>query len=84
MRTIKATDDLVIELWPAATSGEEPVLTIKSLSGERDGVQQVVVVFWEEISHLIAALTEAAELLATEAKEIRPDEEPAPPERSDK
>jgi hypothetical protein len=84
MRTIKATDDLVIELWPAGTSGEEPVLTIKSLSGERDGVQQVVVVFWEEISHLIAALTEAAELLAAEAKEIRPDDEPAPPERSDK
>jgi hypothetical protein len=84
MRTIKATDDLVIELWPAATSGEEPVLTIKSLSGERDGVQQVVVVFWEEISHLIAALAEAAELLAAEAKELQPDDEPGPPERSDK
>ena len=84
MRTIKATDDLVIELWPAATSGKETVLTIKSLSGERDGVQQVVVVFWEEISHLIAALTKAAELLAAEAKEIRPDDGPGPPERSDR
>jgi hypothetical protein len=84
MRTIKATDDLVIELWPAATFGEEPVLTIKSLSGERDGVQQVVVVFWEEISHLITALAEASELLAAEAKELRPDDEPGPPERSDR
>ena len=83
MRTIKATDDLVIELWPAGTAGDEPVLKIKSLSGERDGVRQVVIVFWEEISHLIAALTEAAELLAAEAKEIQPGDELGPPERSD-
>jgi hypothetical protein len=84
MRTIKATDDLVIELWPAGTAGDETVLKIKSLSGERNGVQQVVIVFWEEVSHLIAAPTEAAELLAAEAKGIRPDDEPGPPETSDR
>jgi hypothetical protein len=75
MRTIKATDDLVIELWPAGTAWDEPALKIKSLSGERDGVQQVVVVFWDEVSPLIAALVEAAELLAADAKGIQPDKE---------
>jgi hypothetical protein len=75
MRTIKATDDLVIELWPAGTAWDEPSLKIKSLSGERDGVQQVVVVFWDEVSPLIAALVEAAELLAADAKGIQPDKE---------
>jgi hypothetical protein len=85
MRTIKATDDLVIELWPAGTAWDEPVLKITSLSGERNGVQQVVIVFLDEVSYLIMALTEAAELLVgEEAKGIQPDNVQGHPETTER
>jgi wyosine [tRNA(Phe)-imidazoG37] synthetase (radical SAM superfamily) len=74
MRIIKATDDLVVELWPAGTAWDEPVLKIKSLSGERNGVQQVVIVALDEVGPLVATLTEAAEALAREeAGGMQPD-----------
>ncbi|MEJ2555056.1 MAG: hypothetical protein P8186_02240 [Anaerolineae bacterium] len=76
MRTIKATDDLVVELWPAGTAWDEPVLKIKSLSGERNGVQQIVIVALDEVGPLVATLTEAAEALAgEEVGGIQPDNE---------
>jgi wyosine [tRNA(Phe)-imidazoG37] synthetase (radical SAM superfamily) len=84
MRTIKATDDLVVELWPAGTAWDEPVLKIKSLSGEHDEVQQVVIVFLDEVSHLIAALAEAAEALAREeAGGIQPDNQQGNPKTAE-
>jgi hypothetical protein len=76
MRTIKATDDLVVELWPAGTAWDEPVLIVKSLSGERNGLQQIVIVALDEVGPLVAALTEAAEALAgEEVGGIQPDNE---------
>jgi hypothetical protein len=82
MRTVKATDDLVIELWPADTAWDEPALKIKSLSGERNGVQQVVIAFLDEVRPLLAALAEAAELLARDEIEgIQPDNEQGHPEK---
>jgi hypothetical protein len=85
MRTIKATDDLVVELWPAGTAWDEPVLKIKSLSGERNGVQQVVIVALDEVGPLVATLTEAAEALAgEEAKGMQPDSEQGHTETTDR
>jgi hypothetical protein len=85
MRTIKATDDLVVELWPAGTAWDEPVLKIKSLSGERNGVQQVVIVALDEVGPLVATLTEAAGALAgEEAKGMQPNNEQGHTETTDK
>lgn len=82
MRTIKATDDLVVELWPAGTAWDEPVLKIKSLSGERDDVQQVVIVFLHEVRPLVTTLTEAAEELAgQETVGIQPDNQQGHPDQ---
>lgn len=59
MRTLQATDDLVVEVWPGGEGGH-PLVKVRSLALERDGEAVGVVVVWpEEMDGLIAALVEA-------------------------
>ena len=66
MRTIKATDDLVIEVWPSGDDNEGPMVRLRSLAQERDGdtTPGAVVIWPSEVRHLIDTLAEAAGLLA--------------------
>ena len=69
MRVLQATDDLVVEVWPSDTSGDHPLVKLRSLSMEQDSdadAAGVVVVYPEELDALVAALTEAALLLEEE------------------
>jgi hypothetical protein len=70
MHTIKATDGLVIEVWYGDDEGDErSMVRLRSLLQERDGnAPPGAIVIWpEEVRHLIGALAEAASLLAEEA-----------------
>ena len=67
VETIKATEDLVVEVWPDwGAAGDTPLVKVRSLSLERDGEASpgMVVVFADELEHLVAALAEAREALA--------------------
>ena len=68
METIKATDDLVIEVCDDE-GDERSMVRLRSLLQERDGnAPPGAIVIWpEEVRHLIGALAEAASLLAEEA-----------------
>ena len=61
---IKASDDLVVEMWPSGGAGDPALLKVKNLAAERDGEDQHVVVFLNEVGSLIVALGEAAANLA--------------------
>jgi hypothetical protein len=63
---IQVTDDLVIELWPAAPgdSADRPLLKLRSLAAGRDGEDRAVVVYLDEAKSLVAALVDAAVQLA--------------------
>ena len=58
-QTIRATEDLVVELWPAGDAASEPLLKIRSM-----GTEDAVVVYLDEVRHLVAALVDAATQLA--------------------
>ena len=64
---IRVTDDLVIELWPAAPgdSADRPLLKLRSLAAGRDGEDRAVVVYLPEVRHLVAALVDGAVQLAS-------------------
>ena len=64
MKTIQATDDLVIELWPAGEAGDRPVLRLRSLGAEAEGDRQAVVIYLDEVRLLAGALVDAALELA--------------------
>ncbi|NIN94951.1 MAG: hypothetical protein GTO49_08210 [Anaerolineae bacterium] len=64
MESIRATEDLVIELWPGGELSEQPLLKVKSLAGERNEEPQTVIVHLSEVPALRSALAEAAALLA--------------------
>ena len=67
MRTIKVTDDLILEVWKGG-KGDRPLVKLRSLAEEADGEAVGAVVIWpQEIRHLVDALVEAAGLLAEEA-----------------
>lgn len=75
----------MVELRPAGTAWDEPVLKIKSLSGERNGVQQIMIVALDEVGRLVVTLTEAVEALAgEEAKGMQPDNEQGHTETTDR
>ena len=67
MNTLKVTDDLVIEIWPGSEA-DRPLLKLRSHAQGHDGETRpgAVVVWPEEIRPLVAALAEAAGLLAEE------------------
>ena len=70
IHTIKATDDLEIEVWPGDDEGDErPMLRLRSLPQERDGdtTPGAIVIWPEEVRHLCAALAQAAGILAEAA-----------------
>ena len=60
--TIRVTDDLVIELWPAAPGdrADRPMLKLRSLAAGQDGEGRVAVVYLNEVRRLVAALVEGA------------------------
>ena len=64
MKTIQATNDLLLELWPAGQVSERPVVAICNLAAEAGGERQTVIVRLHEVRHLIDALAEAAVTLA--------------------
>jgi len=64
MKAIQATDDLVLELWPAAEVSEYPVVVIRNMAAEDGNEHQTVIVHLHEVRHLIDALAEAAVALA--------------------
>lgn len=53
--TIQATDDLLIESWPAGEADNQPLLKIRSMATEGK-----VVVYLDEVRHLVDALANAA------------------------
>ena len=58
MHTIKATDDLVIEVWYGDDEGDErSMVRLRSLAQEREGdtTPGAVVIWPEEVHHLCAA-----------------------------
>ncbi len=61
---MKAAGDLVVEPWHSGGPGDPALLKIKSLAAERDGEDQHVIVFLNEVSPLIVALAKAAADLA--------------------
>jgi len=63
MQTIRVTSDLILEVWPEC---DRPLVKLRSLAQERDGETPAgTVIIWpEEIRHLVAALAEAAGVLA--------------------
>jgi len=64
MKTIQATDDLILELRPAGHVSEHPVVVIRNLVAEEGNEHQTVIVHLHEVRHLIDALAEAASELA--------------------
>ena len=58
-QTIRATEDQVVELWPAGDAASEPLLKIRSI-----GTEDAVVVYLEQVRHLVGALADAATQLA--------------------
>jgi len=50
-QTIRATEDLVVELWLASDAASEPLLKIRST-----GTEDAAVAHLEEVCHLIDAL----------------------------
>lgn len=73
MKTIKATDDLVLEVWPQGDdpADDRPMLRLRSLAQERDRdtTPGAVVIWPSEVGHLIDALADAAAYLAEEARQ---------------
>jgi hypothetical protein len=64
---IKATDDLVIDLWPGTGPDDPPLLKLRSLATEADGEAQAIFILLNEVRPLVAALTEAVVTLAERA-----------------
>lgn len=67
MKKIRATEDLTVEVWPDwGACGDRSLVKVRSLALERDGEARpgVIVVFEDEIEHLVAALAEARRRLA--------------------
>ena len=64
MKTIQATDDLVIELWPAGEAADRPALRLRSLGAAAEGDRQAVVIYLDEVRLLVGALVDAALELA--------------------
>ena len=63
MRTLRVTDNLVVEIWPSNSEGDGPLVKVRSLTMWWDGhsdAMGVVVVHPNELDALMAALTEAA------------------------
>ena len=71
MRTIEATNDPVIEVWPSGDDDEGPMVRLRSLAQERDRdtTPGAVVIWPSELCHLIDALAEAAAYLVEEARQ---------------
>lgn len=64
MKSIQATDDLTLELKPAPPAGR-PFLVLRSKTAEIDEeCPEGIVVYSDEIRHVIEALAEAAVSLA--------------------
>jgi len=61
MVQIKATDDLILEVWPGE-EGDRTLIRLRSLSQEQDGESPpgMVIIYPAEVRHLVAALVEAA------------------------
>lgn len=68
METIRATDDLVIELH-SKEDDAEPMLKVKNLSGELGGESGTILIYLPDVPALCEALSEAAALLAAETDE---------------
>jgi len=51
--TIQATDDLTIELWRTGDAANEPLLKIRSKAMEQGNEPGVVVVYLDELRHLV-------------------------------
>jgi len=64
MKTIQATEDLTIELYPAP-AGEQPLLVLRSRAAEIDA--EGIAIYAHEISDVIRALAEAAAVLTSMA-----------------
>lgn len=61
--TVQATDDLSVELYPTGETDNQPLLKIRSKATE-----DKVVVYLDEVRHLVNALVNAAaDLAAAEA-----------------
>jgi len=62
MLQIKATDDLILEVWPGEGEGDRTLIRLRSLSQEQDGESPpgMVIIHPAEVRHLVAALVEAA------------------------
>jgi hypothetical protein len=73
---IQVTDDLVIELWPSGGEGDRPLLKLRNPSAERDGEDRGVVVYLNEVRHLIGALVDATVELATREIALRANDAP--------
>ena len=58
-QTIRATEDQVVELWPAGDAADEPLLKIPGI-----GTEDAAVVYLEGVRHVVAALVNAATQLA--------------------
>lgn len=65
MKILPVNDDLELELWPAGDVSEYPAVTIKNKAVDDEGAGQFVIVHSHEIRHLMAALAQAAVLLAS-------------------
>ena len=67
MKEIQVTDDLILEVWPDGNNAR-PLLQLRSLAQEQDSEAVGAVVIWPaEVRRLVAALAEAAGILAQEA-----------------
>jgi len=67
MKTIQATEDLTIELYPAP-AGEQPLLVLRSRAAEIDEeCPEGIAIYAHEIGDVIKALAEAAAVLTSMA-----------------
>jgi hypothetical protein len=62
--TIQATDDLPVELCSTGEADNQPLLRIRSKALEQGSELGAVVVYLDEVRHLVAALVDAAAQLA--------------------
>jgi hypothetical protein len=70
MHSLQATDDLIIEVYPADddATGDVPLIKLRCLAMESDDPTSGSIIIWpEEIRSLIDCLATAAGLLAQEA-----------------
>lgn len=70
MQTFKATDDLLLDAWPSAGKGDQALLKLRSLSTEADNEPQAVIIYADEVRHLVEALTDAEVWLADQLGEV--------------